>query len=117
MQDLISRKSAIEAIERNAYRHTYLEQILDIIKSMPSAHPLNPCETCLHKGKGWDEDPCDGCTGTESKYEPERKKGKWEVAIGYDPKRSFMCDQCHRMAYEPSAYCPNCGSYNGGGDE
>ena len=45
------------------------------------------------------------------------RKGKWEVAIGYDPKRSFMCDQCHRMAYEPSAYCPSCGSYNGGGDD
>ena len=70
MSDLISREAAIKAIERNAYRHTYIDQILDIIKSMPSAHPLDPCETCLHKGKGWDEDPCDGCTGTESKYEP-----------------------------------------------
>lgn len=35
--DLIDRQAAIEEIERNAYRHTYLDQILDIIKSMPSA--------------------------------------------------------------------------------
>ena len=71
MNDLISRQAAIKAIECNAYRHTYIDQILDIIKSMPSAHPLDPCETCVYKGKGWDEDPCDGCTGTESKYEPD----------------------------------------------
>ena len=36
MYDLISRQAAIDAIERDAYRHTYLDQILDIIKSMPS---------------------------------------------------------------------------------
>ena len=42
--------------------------------------------------------------------QPEQKTGRWELAIGYDPKRKFMCDQCARMAYEPSKYCPNCGA-------
>ena len=41
---------------------------------------------------------------------PARKKGEWEVAIGYDPNRSFMCDCCMKMAYEPTPYCPNCGA-------
>ena len=40
----------------------------------------------------------------------ERKKGRWEVAIGYDPKRSVMCSECRRMAYEPTPFCPNCGA-------
>lgn len=37
MSNLISRKAAIEAIERNAYRHTYLDQIINIISNLPSA--------------------------------------------------------------------------------
>lgn len=40
----------------------------------------------------------------------ERKKGEWELAIGYDPKRSVMCTECRRMAYEPTPFCPNCGA-------
>ena len=36
-EDAISRQAAIDAIERNAYRHTYIDQIVDIIKALPSA--------------------------------------------------------------------------------
>lgn len=39
MDDLISRQAVIESIKRNAYRHTYLDQIIDIIKDFPSAQP------------------------------------------------------------------------------
>ena len=39
MEDTISRKMAIDAIEKNAYRHTYLDQIIDIIKALPPAQP------------------------------------------------------------------------------
>ena len=39
MDDLISRQAAIDAIEKNAYRHTYLEQIIDIVSALPSAQP------------------------------------------------------------------------------
>ena len=42
--------------------------------------------------------------------QPKQKTGRWELAIGYDPKRRVMCDQCRKMAYEPSKYCPNCGA-------
>lgn len=36
MSDYISRQAAIDAIERNAYRHTYINQIVGIIKDLPS---------------------------------------------------------------------------------
>ena len=39
MSDLISRQDAIDAIERKAYRHTHLDQIISIIDSLPSAEP------------------------------------------------------------------------------
>ena len=50
MSDLISRQAAIDAIERNAYRHTYIDQIVDIIKGLPSAQPEQrwiPCSERL----------------------------------------------------------------------
>ena len=39
MKDLIERQAAIDAIERNAYRHTYIDQIVVIINELPSAQP------------------------------------------------------------------------------
>lgn len=39
MSDLISRQDVIKEIERNAYRHTYIEQIIGIIENLPSAKP------------------------------------------------------------------------------
>ena len=49
MSDLISRQDAIDAIEQKAYRHTYLDQIIDIVKSLPSAEPrYTGCSGCVH---------------------------------------------------------------------
>ena len=39
MKDLIERQAVIDAIERNAYRHTYIDQIVGIINELPSAQP------------------------------------------------------------------------------
>jgi rRNA maturation endonuclease Nob1 len=36
-------------------------------------------------------------------------RGEWEVAIGYDPNKKVQCQNCYKMAYEPTPYCPNCG--------
>jgi hypothetical protein len=38
------------------------------------------------------------------------RRGEWEVAIGYDPNKKVQCQSCYKMAYEPTAYCPNCGA-------
>ena len=43
-------------------------------------------------------------------------RGEWSVAIGYDPKRSFLCSVCQRMNYEPSNFCPNCNADMRGDD-
>ena len=40
----------------------------------------------------------------------ERKKGRWEVAIGYDQNKKVMCTECRLMSYEPTPFCPNCGA-------
>ena len=48
MNDLISRQLAINAIEKKAYRHTYLDQIIDIINALPPAQP-EPCEDCVSR--------------------------------------------------------------------
>lgn len=44
--ELVSKEAAIEAIERNAYRHTYLDQIINIISNLPSAQPERTCVNC-----------------------------------------------------------------------
>ena len=36
---VIYKQAAIDAIERNAYRHTYIDQIVGIINELPSAQP------------------------------------------------------------------------------
>jgi len=122
MSDLISRQAAIERIEAEyqAWGDEYdVRQILGDLEDLPSAQPLDPCETCLHKGKGWDEDPCDGCTGAESKYEPGRQRGKWYRAVlcstsGYGTTVMYQCSNCENMAISEYRFCHNCGSYNGG---
>ena len=37
-------------------------------------------------------------------------RGEWEIAIGYDPNKKVQCQNCYKMAYEPTPYCPNCGA-------
>lgn len=124
MDDLISRQAAIDAIHEDAdwlaaqgsdWQMERMERDKSILRSLPSAQSLDPCETCLHKGKGWDEVPCDGCTGTESKYEPERKRGKWL----HDKDDTLLSGYCSRCGWESiimetdvadMPYCPNCGA-------
>lgn len=48
--DLIDRQAAIDAIEKKAYRHTYIEQIIDIINNLPSVQPeIVRCKDCKHR--------------------------------------------------------------------
>ena len=84
--DLISRQAAIKSL--NQFR----------IESMLKHEDVSKIWEC--------EDAIMQCPSVQ----PEQKTGRWELAIGYDPKRRVMCDQCRKMAYEPSKYCPNCGA-------
>ncbi len=58
----------------------------------------------------WDRGDIEHKIDEQPTVEAEPEKGAWEIAVGYDPRRAFMCDQCHKMAFEPSFYCPNCGA-------
>lgn len=57
MDDLISRQAAIDAINREAYRHTYIYQIINIIERLPTAQSeytrtvFIECECYLTKDK------------------------------------------------------------------
>ena len=101
MSDLIDRQAAIDAIERNAYRHTYLDQIISIIEQMPTADLSEYCDklwkTAYERGKA----------------EAHPKKGKWIKGIGENGvNTSLYCDQCgyeNGHWYEWN-FCPNCGA-------
>lgn len=44
------------------------------------------------------------------------RKGKWIDSDYIDPCW-YVCSECGRQMDMCENYCPNCGSYNGGGDE
>lgn len=48
--------------------------------------------------------------------EPERKKGKWKIyAISMLDGEGCKCSECGFEGAPYWDFCPNCGSYNGGG--
>lgn len=48
---------------------------------------------------------------------PQRPKGKW-IEIEIDAGEFiYKCTECGMRVINPYKYCPNCGSYNGGGEE
>lgn len=54
--------------------------------------------------------------------QPERKRGKWEIIMAADGfgepyPCGCSCSECGFQNVVEDNYCPNCGSYNGGGDD
>ncbi|MCR4671972.1 MAG: hypothetical protein K5637_01880 [Lachnospiraceae bacterium] len=114
MDDVISRQAAIDAIERNAYRHTYLDQIIDIISDLPSAQPepikieLTPDELERLR-KTMADAPIMVLPSAE------RKTGRWIVTPSPDTYHCGLvkCPYCQEeLIAEPTEYhyCPNCGA-------
>lgn len=90
--DLISRQAALEAIEQNAYRHTYLEQITDIIAKLPTAQPERKRgEWLMDEYRFWLLPVCSVCGGK---------------AYG-----------SHAFDAVKSDFCPHCGADMRGGEE
>lgn len=114
MSDLISRQAAIEAIERNAYRHTYLDQIINIISNLPSAEV-----TLCHL-----DSPCE-YQNADIAMPTAEKVGKWKYEtmrhiITGEMRTVRICSECGGGWFrydlsdgvedaEPN-YCPNCGA-------
>lgn len=88
--DTISRKMAIDTIERNAYRHTYIDQIIDIIKALPPAQPQR-------KAGRWEM-----CEDSEGEYGVCSECG---------------CDADFSRFVEPYEFCPWCGARMEGQNE
>lgn len=99
--DMIDRQAAIA--ELNAKYHGMISdesmkiyQIINWLDNLPSAEPQ------------------------------ERKTGYWQITDAYP--HNVYCSKCHKRFAQthwavwedgslPRKFCPNCGSYNGGGDE
>lgn len=104
--ELISREAAIEAIERNAYRHTYLDQIINIISNLPSAEV-----TLCHL-----DSPCEYQNADIAMPNAE-KVGKWIEVTNKWGGLEIRCSECGAKVPRDewgnamqSAYCPNCGA-------
>lgn len=108
MSDLISRQAAIEAIERNAYRHTYLDQIINIISNLPSAEV-----TLCHL-----DSPCEYQNADIAMPSAEKvKRGRWVKLDMHPHLADHKCTACGESAYVPTCmgepmylFCPNCGA-------
>ena len=122
MSDLIDRQVVITAIEKNAYRHTYLDQIVDIIKALPSAQPEIDewCTDC----KEYDQEK--HCCPRFNRVirnalkdaQPERKRGKW-ILWNYPGEECAICSACGEEYGQMELYiggndypkfCPECGA-------
>ena len=95
--DLISREDTKQAIRHKFKTLAERCEINEVLNSMPSVQPKEKTEI-------------NEVLNSMPSVQPKEKTGQWEIAIGYDIERTVMCDQCRRMAYEPSYYCPNCGA-------
>lgn len=89
--DMISRQAAIDAIERHAYRHTYIDQIIDIVKALPSAQPMM-------KGR-WENDSYGAMDDGE-----------------YLVTRCSVCGTAYEYGHD-DRYCGFCGAEMSEGDE
>ena len=104
MKDLIERQAAIDAIESNAYRHTYVDQIIDIIKALPPAQPETKLVAKVEVSKEDIRSAVDKAVA-RIKAESERKMGCW-----IDEGTNYFCSECHRGCWVNSDYCPWCGA-------
>lgn len=94
MSDLIDRQAAIDAVKEKVF-HNLTDEFygtMQVLEELPSA-------------------------------QPERKKGRW-LRKENEWNLWYECSICGEKAprdsigrpWDRSDYCPNCGSYNGGGD-
>ena len=118
MSDLINRQVAIDALERSkdktakgdmgGFYNTIIQNNIDKIKSLPSAHPEHECKNCIFSAfKQFRNDV------------PERNVGKWigtefdGYADGYPVFYEWKCSECGCIFEdeEPTYnYCPRCGA-------
>ena len=124
MEDLISRKAAIDVLmaildRPNHAEFLYTDEICKALKQLPSAQPeqaIKDCRNCKHGSYNdhWDtyfcycSSDCSDWNKWEPSAQPEHKRGRWQeitesdcsgydpVLAGYDdPVVGFICSVCH----------------------
>lgn len=85
-KDTIYRQAAIDALESKTYRHTYLDQIVGIIKDLPSAQPeqlTDKEQRIFLAAMGREEEVCkqvdEECRGCGEPYEDSLVKTCHEI--------------------------------------
>ena len=104
MNDLISRKQAVEAINR--YGSVWMEYTEDMSVDEIAERALKASKQSMVK-----------ILHDLPSAQPERKKGRWiDKSGGIDGAWNY-CSVCGEQAIDLFDFCPNCGSYNGGEEE
>ena len=64
-----------EELDRAKHWDGHTEKDVTRLLSLPSTQPKEPCGSCLYRGLGWHEEPCDSCTvgGESYKRRTEQK--------------------------------------------
>ena len=103
MNDLISRRAAIKAIDDlpncyNGFSDTYDKAyIIGVLEELPSVKPKPS-----HDWNGWEN----GCGRT---YDFEPKHGKWNDHTCTN-WHGWHCSVCDYETQRKTRYCPNCGA-------
>lgn len=59
------------------------------------------------------KDIFDNIIDQQPTIEPERKTGKW-IRMSDADGEFYACSECGNWSGEPTNFCSDCGSYNGG---
>lgn len=145
MSDLIDRQVAIEAIARRDTTNGTVKvfggrEVVEIIKSLPSAQPENRMERdvisrqaaikafkdflTIHDSRGVEYlcpavtmDGVNKILSDLPSAQPERKTGRW---LQISPAKIYECSECAQMVMTDDIscykYCHGCGAYMGGGE-
>lgn len=102
-----SIKKANEAWNRRAEDERYKNALKEIIKLACESVEREKVLARLEAEVEAVVEAADHIRDATKKVPPS---GRWEVAVGYDPNKKVQCQNCYKMAYEPTPYCPNCGA-------
>ena len=137
MDEYISRQVAIDAIDNlHDKPNAWLDCAVEAIMRLPSVQPDQKWETCFDCPLSHGCPKINGCTnGQTTEYASEvpddcpisvhPRGGKW-ISHFDGNEWYWYCSSCKEQWYEEDLwmggdsfpnFCPNCGSYNGGGQD
>ena len=128
-QELLNHFTDINAMYNNPFMYQTLSNMIDELLEQ------QPCEDCISREKafnalfatdlkGWQLAVAFEAIDKLPAVTPQHKTGEWVNMGNHEVNRNiyiFKCSNCHKKMMIPLSerlmYCPNCGSYNGGGED